>query len=62
MKFGQSIKYKIRNIYLEKSYKKSGEEASPRPFYNKLRCCLSLVLQSEMLENLFVLYIQVEVY
>ena len=58
MKFGQSIKYKIRNIYLEKS----GEEASPRPFYNKLRCCLSLVLQSEMLENLFVLYIQVEVY
>ena len=32
MKFGQLIDYNMRNIFLEKSYSKCCEEASPRPF------------------------------
>ena len=35
MKFGQLIEYNLRNIFLEKSYKECGGEASPRPFYKK---------------------------
>ena len=32
MKFCQLIEYTMRNIFLEKSYRKRGGEASPRPF------------------------------
>ena len=32
MKFGQLKEYKMRNIFLEKSYTKYGEETSPNPF------------------------------
>ena len=32
VKFGQLIEYNTRNIFLEKSCTKCGEEASPRPF------------------------------
>ena len=32
MKFGQPKEYKMRNIFLEKSYTKYGEETSPNPF------------------------------
>ena len=32
IKFGQLIKYNIRNIFLEKSYTKCGGETIPRPF------------------------------
>ena len=35
MKLGQLIEYSMRNIFLEKSYRKCGGEASPRPFYKK---------------------------
>ena len=35
MKFGQLIEYDMRNIFLEKSYKKWGREAIPRPFTKK---------------------------
>ena len=35
MKFVQLIKYNMRNIFLEKSYTKSGGETSPRPFPEK---------------------------
>ena len=31
-KFGQSIEYNMRNIFLEKSYTKWGGKAIPRPF------------------------------
>ena len=31
MIFGQLIEYKIRNIFLEKSYTKCGGKTSPRP-------------------------------
>ena len=37
MKFGQLIEYNLRNIFLEKSYKECGGEASPRPFYKKIK-------------------------
>ena len=32
MKFGQLIEYNMRNIFLEKSYKKCAGETIPRPF------------------------------
>ena len=35
MKFGQFIELQIRNIFLEKSYTKCGEECIPRPFSKK---------------------------
>ena len=62
MKFDQLIEYNIRNIFLEKSYTKSSGEASPRPFYKKSKLSVSVDDQSEMLQNLFLLYDQVEAY
>ena len=35
MKFGQLIEYNIRNIFLEKSYRKCGRDAIPSPFSKK---------------------------
>ena len=35
--FHQLIEYNISNIFLEKSYSKSGEEASFRPLYKKIK-------------------------
>ena len=35
MKFGQLIKYNIRNFFLEKSYKQCGGESIPKPFSRK---------------------------
>ena len=32
MNFGQLIEYNMRNIFVEKSYTKYGEETIPRPF------------------------------
>ena len=49
MKFHPLIEYNLRNIFLEKSYKLSGGEASPRTFYEKLKLSISLDQQSEML-------------
>ena len=46
MRFGQLIinKYNMRNISVEKSYKKSGGETIPRPFSIKSRLNISLDL------------------
>ena len=49
MKFGQLIEYKMRNIFLKKSYTKCGGKASPRPFHKKQKLSISLVQHSEML-------------
>ena len=49
MKFSQLKEYNMRNIFLEKSYKKCGREASPRPFYKKAKLSISQDQQSEML-------------
>ena len=35
VKLGQLLEYNMRNIFLEKSYSKYGEETFPRPFYKK---------------------------
>ena len=59
MKFGQLIKYNIRNIFLEKLYTKYGGETSPRPFSKKSKLRLSLDQQSKVLYSLFLLYVQV---
>ena len=41
-KFGQLIEYTMRNIFLEKSYKKCGGEIIPRPFSKKSKLRISL--------------------
>ena len=52
----------MRNIFPEKSYTKCGVEASLRPFYKKSKLGIYLDQQSEMLQSLFLLNVQVEVY
>ena len=47
MKFGQLIKCKMRNIFLEKSYLKCGGETIHRTFLSKLR--ISMDQQSKVL-------------
>ena len=42
MKFNQLIEYKMRNIFLEKSYTKCGGEISLRPFSDKSKLSISL--------------------
>ena len=42
MKFGQSIEYKMRNIFVEKSYTKCGGETIPRPFSKKSKLSIPL--------------------
>ena len=37
IKFGQLIEWNMRNIFLEKSYAKYGEETSPWPFSEKIK-------------------------
>ena len=56
MKFGQLIEYNMRNVFLEKSYKKCGGETSPRPFYKKSKLSISLDQLSKSLYRLFLLY------
>ena len=62
MKFGQLKEYNMTSIFLEKSYKKCDGETSPRAFYKKSKLSASLDQQSEILQNLFLLYVKVEVY
>ena len=62
MELGQLIKYKMRNIFLEKPCTKCHREASPRPFYKKSKLSISLDHQSKMLLSLFLLYVQLRVY
>ena len=49
MKFGQYIEYIVKNVFLERSYTKHGEEAIRRPFYERSKLNISLGHQSEML-------------
>ena len=53
MKFGQLIECNIRNIFLEKSYPKSGGETIPRPFSKTTKLDISLDQQSEVLYSLY---------
>ena len=51
MKFGQLIEYDMRNLFLEKSYKKCGREAGPKSFSIKSKLNISPDQQSEMLST-----------
>ena len=42
MKFGHLVEFKMRNIFLEKSYTKCDGETSPRHFSEKLKLNISL--------------------
>ena len=42
MKFGELIEHNMRNIFLEKSYTKSGGDTVPRPFSKKSKLSISL--------------------
>ena len=42
MKFGQLVECNMKNIFLGKSFTKSGEETSPRPFSEILKLSISL--------------------
>ena len=56
MKFGQLTKYNIRNIFLEKSYKKYVGETSPRPICKKSKLSIPLDQQSEILYSLLKIF------
>ena len=51
MKFDQLVEYKMRNIFLEKSYTKSVREPIPRLFYEKSKLNISLVCLSRVLSK-----------
>ena len=52
----------IKNVFLEKSYTKCGEETSSRPFSKKSKLSLSLDQHSKVLYSLCLLYVQVKSY
>ena len=52
----------MRNIVLEISYTKCGEEISSRPFSKETKLSISLDQQSKVLNSLFLLFAQVEGY
>ena len=41
MEFGQLIEFKMRNIFVKKSYAKCGGETIPRPFSKKSKLSIS---------------------
>ena len=43
MKFAQLIEYNMKDIFLEKSFTKSGRETSPRPFPEKSNLSISSI-------------------
>ena len=43
MKYGQLMEYNMRNIFLEKSFTKSGGDTIPRPFSKKSKLSVSLL-------------------
>ena len=48
--------------FQDKSYKKYGGEASPRPFYKKSELSISLDQQSEIIYSSFWWYVQADDY
>ena len=56
MKFGQLLKYNMRNIFVGKSYTKCAGEAIYRPLSKKSKLSISLDQQSKVLNSLFLLY------
>ena len=58
IKIGQLIEYNMRNIFLEKSYRKCDEEAIPSPFSKTSKLSISLDQQSIVLYSLYLLYVK----
>ena len=56
MKFGQSIEYNLRNIFIEKSYIKCDGETILKPIFEKLKLSISLDQHSKVLYILFLLF------
>ena len=56
MNFCELTEYKMRNIFVEKSYTKCVEETSPRPFAEKSELSISLDYQSKVLYSLLSMY------
>ena len=56
MKYGQLIKYNLKNIFREKSYTKCGGETIPIPFLKKSKLSISLDQCSKVLFVLFLLF------
>ena len=56
MKVSQLIECNMKNIFLEKSYRKCDGETSPRPFSEKLKLSISLDQWSKVLYSLFLFY------
>ena len=57
MKFGQVIEYKMRNIFVEKSYTKCAAETIPRPLSKKSKLSMSLDQKCKVSNSLFLLYV-----
>ena len=56
IKVGQLIKNNMRNIFLEKSYTKYGEETIPRPFSKTSTLSIFLNQLPEVLHSLLLFY------
>ena len=56
MKFGQLIECNMKNIFIEKSYRKFCGETSPRLFSEKWKLSLSLDQEFKILCSLLLLY------
>ena len=56
MKFGQLIEYNMRNIFVEKSYKKCAEETILRPLSKRSKLRISLDQQCKFSNTLSLLY------
>ena len=61
MKFGQLIEYKMRKIFLEKSYTRCGGEPIPGPFSEIQKLSISLDQVFNFIEFVFIVY-QIEGY
>ena len=57
-KFAQLIVYKMRNIFVEKSYIKCDGETVPRPFSKKPKLSIPLHQKSQVLYSLLLSYVK----
>ena len=53
MRFGQLLKYNIRNIFIETLFTKCGRETIPRPFSKRSKLSISLDQYSKVLYTFF---------
>ena len=56
MKFDHLIEFNLRNVFLEKSYKKCGKDTISRPFSKISKSGVSLEQYSKVLHSLLLLY------